>query len=229
MGATGTLNVLEWFVKSKSGKILFSSSSEAYAGTKEIMGKRFPIPTPENVPLSISSPENPRWSYGATKILGEVAMHSFRKRHKIDFTIVRYHNIYGPRMGFDHVVPEFIMRALSHENPFRIFGGDSMRSFCHVDDAVLATKLAMENRKADNRTIHVGRDDGEIKIAKLAEKIIALSGYKPRLSVRPAPEGSIMRRCPDISVLKGLGFRPKVGLDAGLGATFNWYKENADY
>src|SRR3989344_2193775 len=75
VGILGTLNVLDWFVKQKKGKLLFTSSSETYAGTLKLIGDKFPIPTPENISLTIDDPTNVRWSYGVGKIAGEVAMH----------------------------------------------------------------------------------------------------------------------------------------------------------
>ena len=96
VGAVGTINVLEWFSKkNKNGKILFSSSSEAYGGLLNILGKKFKIPTPEDVPLVVENPKNVRWSYGASKILGEVAFFSYAKSRNFKrFAIVTYHNIY---------------------------------------------------------------------------------------------------------------------------------------
>ena len=226
VGAIGTLNVLDWFVESKSKKLLFSSSSETYAGTKKILGGKFPIPTPEKVPLSIDDPSNPRWSYGAGKLLGEVALHSYAHKYKIDFSIVRYHNVYGPRMGFEHVIPQFIGRILGEENPFRIYGGKETRAFCYVDDAVAATRLVMEKNSANGETVNIGRGE-EIKITSLAKKLFSISGFNPKIKIMPSPQGSVSRRCPDISKLKSYGFSPKVGLDEGLEMTFNWYKKNS--
>ena len=109
VGVIGTINVLDWFVKKNYGKLLFSSSSEAYAGALKLFGEEFPIPTHENVPLIVDDPSNVRWSYGASKIIGEVAIYAYAKSFNIkDFVIIRYHNIYGPRMGNDHVIPQFI-------------------------------------------------------------------------------------------------------------------------
>jgi len=229
VGIVGTINVLDWFIKQKTGKLLFSSSSEAYAGTIKLLKDKFPIPTPEEIPLTIDNPKNLRWSYGASKILSEVAIHSYAKAHNMkNFAIIRYHNIYGPRMGFEHVIPQFIERIQKKENPFKIFGGQETRTFCYIDDAVKATRLVMESEKTNGQTIHIGRSDGEIKIIDLAKNLFEIAEVNPKIDIQKAPEGSVMRRCPDVSKLKALGFIPKVNLDEGLKKCFEWYKDKFD-
>ncbi|MEK6854748.1 MAG: NAD-dependent epimerase/dehydratase family protein [Nanoarchaeota archaeon] len=224
VGIVGTLNILDWFVKQKKGKLLFSSSSEAYAGALKLLGEKFPIPTPENVPLVVDDPSNARWSYGASKILSEVAVHSYAKAQNMkNFSIIRYHNIYGPRMGFEHVIPQFIEKIVK-EGSLSVGVEDSTRTFCYVDDAVRATQLVMESESTNGDTIHVGRSDGEIKIIELAKKIFFIAGVNPRIEFRPPREGSVKRRCPDTTKLLNLGFKPEIDLDEGLIRCFEWYK-----
>ena len=227
VGAVGTINVLEWFSrKNKNGKILFSSSSETYGGLLNILGSRFEIPTPENVPLVVEDPKNVRWSYGASKILGEVAFFSYAKaRNFKKFSIIRFHNIYGPRMGCEHVIPQFIGRILKKENPFRVFGSGQTRSFCYVDDAVKATQLVMESDSTNSKTIHIGNSSEEVQIIDVAKKLFKIAQAAPKVQIEPAPEGSAKRRCPDITKLSSLGFNPKINLAKGLELTYNWYAQ----
>jgi len=225
VGIMGTINVLDWFTKQKKGKLLFSSSSEAYAGTLKLLKDKFPIPTPEDVPLVVDDPKNLRWSYGASKILSEVAMHSYAKAKNMEnFVIIRYHNIYGERMGFEHVIPQFIERIVKKENPFRIFGGQETRTFCYVGDAVRATQLVME-KQTNKETIHIGRSDGEIKIIDLAKELFKIVGFNPSADIKAAPEGSVMRRCPDTTKLQSLGFKAEISLNEGLKRCYEWYKD----
>ena len=226
VGVIGTINVLDWFVKQNYGKLLFSSSSEAYAGALKLFGEEFPIPTHENVPLIVDDPSNVRWSYGASKILGEVAMHSWAKAHKMEkFSIIRYHNIYGPRMGFEHVIPQFIERIIKQENPFKIYGGgQGTRTFCYVDDAVRATQKIMESEETNGKTMHIGRDDGEIKIIDMAKELFKVANVEREFVTHEPPKGDVLRRCPNVDKLKALGFSWNVGLQEGLKKTFDWYK-----
>ncbi|MDD5193392.1 MAG: aminotransferase class I/II-fold pyridoxal phosphate-dependent enzyme [Candidatus Nanoarchaeia archaeon] len=226
VGILGTLNILEWFSKQKKGKLLFSSSSEAYAGTMRLLKEKFPIPTPENIPLTVEDSSNVRWSYGASKILSEVAIYSYAKSRGLDrFSIIRYHNIYGPRMGYEHVIPQFIERIVNEENPFKIYGGEETRTFCYIDDAVKATRMVMETESTNKRIIHIGRSDGEIKIIDIAKELFKISGFYPTIEILEAPEGCVKRRCPDTTKLKEIGFEAKVSLEDGLRKTFDWYNK----
>lgn len=222
------INILDWFLKNKkkNSKIVFSSSSETYAGTKKVWSG-FPIPTPEKVPLCIEDISNPRWSYGGSKIIGELFFINYAKVHKIRMSIVRFHNVFGPRMGYGHVVPEFFERIAKKETPFVIFGGKETRSFCYVDDMIEAVKLVMETDKTDNEIINIGNDKEEITIKELAERIFRVTGFNPELKIEPAPVGSVDRRCPDLEKIKRLvNYAPKVDLEEGLKRTWEWYKKD---
>lgn len=219
-----TINILEWFSNSKSKKIVFSSSSENYTGTFTIA--KMKIPTPENVPLCIEDVYNPRKSYAVSKIAGELLFINYARKYKFDMSIVRYHNVYGPRMGNEHVIPEFIIRAIKKEQPFTIYGAKETRAFCFIDDAVAATDLVMQSKNTNMEIINIGTSR-EIRILDLAKKIIRLGGYKPKFEIRDAPKGSVKRRCPDISKLIRLtNFYPSVNIDEGLEKTFAWYSQN---
>lgn len=226
VGILGILNILEWFSEKKKGKLLFTSSSETYAGTLRLLKENFPLPTPEEIPLTVDDASNVRWSYGASKILSEVAIHSYAKSRGMDrFSIIRYHNIYGPRMGDEHVIPQFIERIVNNENPFKIYGGEETRTFCYIDDAVRATQIVMESEETNQKTIHIGRSDNEIKIIDLAKKIFEIAGSNPDIQVLDALAGSVKRRCPDTTKLNNLGFKPEVSLEEGLKKTYEWYNK----
>ena len=226
VGILGTINVLDWFVTLPHARLLYTSSSEAYAGACRLLGERFPLPTPETVPLVVDNPQNVRWSYGGSKILGEIACHAYaQERGMKDFRIVRYHNVYGPRMGFDHVVPQFIERIVKGEQPFTIHGGDETRTFIYVEDAVRATEIVMERPETAGGTYHIGRMTGEIRIKDLAQQLFDIAGVQPPVEILPSPPGSVSRRLPDVTKLAQLGFEPSVGLDDGLARCYDWYKD----
>ena len=219
------INVLDWFITTKCKKIIFPSSSEAYAGTMAI--SKIPIPTPEEVALTIEDVNNERRSYAGSKIAGELFFINYAKKYKFEMAIVRYHNIYGPRMGHEHVIPQFIHRILKEEKPFKIFGGKENRAFCYVDDAIKATELVMQSNKTNMEIINIGNDKEEIKIIDLAKKLFTISGYKAKIVTEEAPKGTVIRRCPNIEKLKKLtNFSPRFNLDYGLKKTYEWYKNN---
>ena len=144
---------LEWLREVKPKKVLFTSTSECYAGTIEEFD--YAIPTPEAVPLCISDIKHPRFSYAVTKMLGECGVINYAHSGYFESVVVRYHNVYGPRMGFKHVIPHVVQRFLDKETPFKLYGHDQTRSFNYIDDAVTGTIAAME--KGGNREIyHIG-------------------------------------------------------------------------
>ena len=140
----GTAN-FDWIVSQDKGKVLYTSSCEAYAGTMKVMGDRFPIPTAEDIPLSIDDVTNVRWSYGVGKLTSEIAFNCYKHGRDFDrYCIVRPHNFFGPRMGFEHVVAQFIERIISNETPFKIYGGEETRSFNYIDNVTESLVMLME-------------------------------------------------------------------------------------
>ena len=158
--ALSTLHLLDWLVDGGGSKVLFSSTSEAYAWTQHF--HELPVPTPEDVPLSLTDLADPRSSYAGSKIFGELAVTHYCRAHGTPFAIVRYHNVYGPRMGNEHVIPELYERARSGEDPLTVYSVDHRRAFCYVSDAVAATVAAMREPAAEGWTINVGNDREEV-------------------------------------------------------------------
>lgn len=219
----GVINVLEWFKELKRGKIIFTSSNEAYASYINLQGG--PIPTPETVPLCIDDVTNPRWSYGGGKLIGELFFINYSRAYKFPMTIVRYHNNYGPRTGFDHVIPQFITRIIKKEDPFKIFGAKETRAFCFMSDTIRATQEVMESDSTDSQIIHIGNDKEEISMEDLAKKMFSLFGWQPeKIEIEEAPKGCVKRRCPDLTKIRKLiNYEPEVFLDEGLKETYDWY------
>ncbi|MDR2672032.1 MAG: NAD(P)-dependent oxidoreductase [Coriobacteriales bacterium] len=217
--------LLEWISADNCGKFVFTSSSEAYAGTISRFGIQYNfIPTKEDIPLTIDDVFNARFSYGGSKLAGELLTVNYCRAKKVPFSIVRYHNIYGPRMGFDHVIPEFCERIYRQVTPFPIYGGGDTRAFCYVSDGVHATQLVMESAACNEQVVHIGNDTEEITIRDMAKVLFDVCGYTSPIMLEEAPKGSVKRRCPDISKLKRLvGFKPVMSLREGLVLTSTWY------
>ncbi|MBU1179721.1 NAD-dependent epimerase/dehydratase family protein, partial [Patescibacteria group bacterium] len=227
VGILTTINILEWIKnKNRDGKIMFTSSNEAYAGALESFNQ-LPIPTAEGVPLVISDPYNPRWSYAGTKLIGELLFINYSRVNNFRMSIVSPHNFYGPRAGTGHVIPDFIERILKKENPFYVYGGEDTRSFCYIDDAITQIVAVMETKKTDGETIFLGREK-ETKIIDLAKTLFDVVDYHPEIIIgRPSPKGSVKRRCPDTTKLYNLtGVKATTSLEDGLAKTFEWYKKN---
>ena len=177
---------------------------------------------------------NPRYSYGAGKLISEVMAINFGRKFFERVLIFRPHNVYGPDMGFEHVIPQFALRLQSSRKRspparlrFEIQGtGEETRSFCFIDDLV-AGVMVMRDKGEHLGIYHVGTME-EVTIADLARRVAAHAGREIELVPGAAAPGGTMRRCPDISKLARLGYKPRVPLDEGLKPTLDWYWRNAD-
>lgn len=220
-----TLNLLDTLEENPPARLVYASSSEVYADAGKLGVLR--VPTDETVPVIFTQPTMARFSYGTSKFMGEFLCAYFGKKYNTPMVTIRYHNIYGPRMGNRHVIPEFIARARTGENPFKVYGGKESRAFCYVEDAVTATKLVASMATGDSEIIHIGNPKEETAISDLARLILEKMSLDVPIEVEDAPPGSVSRRCPDISRLKNLtGFEPRIALDQGLDATLEWYLAN---
>ena len=215
-------NCLEWLKTTSVKRVLFTSSSETYAGTTEVL--EYPIPTNELVPICIQDVSNPRFTYAITKMLGESAFLNYAKKYDFEATVVRYHNAFGPDMGFKHVIPHVVERFMNNESPFRMYGHDQTRAFSYIDDTVEGTVLAMESEMADGEIFHIGGSQ-EISIEELIRAVGEMMGYAGEYVEAPTYPGSVSRRCPDISKAKRmLGYNPQIDWKDGLESTVEWYK-----
>jgi UDP-glucose 4-epimerase/UDP-glucuronate decarboxylase len=206
-------------------RVFFASTSEVYAGGVDAGVVQ--VPTPETVPTMISDITAPRFAYAASKLLGEAAFLHTARAKGFDAVVGRFHNVYGPRMGADHVVPEMALRAQAGEDPFRVPGADQFRAFCHVEDAVEAMVRLMATPEAAGQIVHIGNDREETNIRDLAELVLRVAGSPSPIEASAAPRGSVKRRCPDLTRLRDLtGFEPKVSLEDGVRSTFAWYAEH---
>jgi len=226
VGVRGMLNVIDACRRQKVGTLVLASSSEVYQTPPT-------IPTAEDAPLVVPDVLNPRYSYGAGKLISEVLAINFGRKYFERVLIFRPHNVYGPDMGFEHVVPQFALRihALGKRQPagrlrFEIQGtGAETRSFCFIDDLV-AGVMVMRDKGAHLGIYHIGTGE-ETTIAELARRIAAIAGREIELIPGQLQAGGTMRRCPDISKLTRLGYKPRVPLEQGLRPTLDWYWSNA--
>jgi nucleoside-diphosphate-sugar epimerase len=220
VGVKGMINVIDACRSEGVGSLVLASSSEVYQTPPQ-------VPTDEHAPLLVPDPSNPRYSYGGGKIISELMAKFFDR-----VLIFRPHNVYGPDMGWEHVIPQFARRvkavAAKHpagKLPFELqSNGRQTRSFCHVDDLVGGV-MVMRAKGEHLGIYHIGTTE-EITIADLAGRVAAHAGREIELIARPAPEGGTERRCPNIGKLEKLGYRPGVPLDAGLPSTVDWYWAN---
>lgn len=203
------------------------------ASTAEVYQTPSVVPTPETIPLMLPDSLNPRYSYGGSKIATELIAFDYAREHYRQVQVFRPHNVYGPDMGFKHVIPQFVLRAFAAKEegaqggaaPFPIQGdGTETRAFCYVDDIVSGI-LTMYAHGGHREIYHIGNDD-EVSIADLAGRVGKAVGLELAVQPGPASEGGTPRRCPDITKMRTLGYEPAVSLDDGLARTVAWYSEH---
>ncbi len=221
----GMTNVLDAAIKHGVSELVLASSSEVYQTPPT-------IPTDERAPLVVPDPLNPRYSYGGGKIIAELLTLNFGRQHFDRAIIFRPHNVYGPNMGFEHVIPQLTlrMRALFKEQTgtpaVPIQGtGEETRAFVLIEDLVKGVMCMLE-RGEHLGIYHIGTED-EISIAALTQQIARCFGREVRLEPGKLPAGGTTRRCPNIGKLRALGYAPSVPLSEGLAPTVRWYDQNA--
>jgi nucleoside-diphosphate-sugar epimerase len=226
VGVKGMVNVLDGCIKHGIRELVLASSSEVYQTPPR-------VPTDESAPLSIPDPLNPRYSYAGGKIISELMAVNYGRVHFDRVLIFRPHNVYGPDMGWEHVIPQFAlrMRQLAGRQKgktlrFPIQGsGKETRAFCFIDDFVDALMLVLEKGKHLN-IYHIGVMQ-EKTIKDVASKMGEYFGRRVVIEPGKLTQGSTKRRCPDIRKIRKLGFKPKVSFGEGVSVTTKWYDENA--
>lgn len=225
VGIRGTLNAIDAALASGCERFVFASTSETYNNPTH-------VPTTEDERLMIPDITNPRFSYGGGKIAGELLTLHFAQRRGLETVIVRPHNIYGPDMGFEHVIPEIVQKIVVLSDGLKkssislpIQGdGSETRAFCYVTDGAEGFRQA--GLSGDSGSVyHLGVNE-EISIRKLIEKIGDALGVSLDLVAGELRKGGTPRRCPDITRLQGLGYSPKVSLHDGLTKTVEWYAKH---
>ena len=222
----GISNVIDAAVHRRVPELMVMSSSEVYHEPAR-------VPTDESVPLSIPDPLNPRYSYSAGKILSEMMAVTYGRSHFARVTIVRPHNVYGPDMGAEHVIPQFVarMKALqSHPTdpiPFTIQGtGLQTRAFVFIDDFIDGVMLVLDGGEHLG-IYHIGTLE-EVSIETLARLDAEHFGRPIKIVPGPPADGGTSRRCPDITKMMKLGYRPNFTLREALPGVVRWYDEHVD-
>ena len=219
VGVKGMMNVLDGCIKNNIRELFLASSSEVYQ-TPPI------IPTSEEVPLVVPDPLNPRYSYGGGKIISELLLINYGRKYFKRVVILRPHNVYGPDMGQEHVIPQLIAKIgkLSKQNNINLpiqGTGQETRAFIYIDDFIQGFECILKKGK-HMQIYNIGTME-EISIKKLVQIIGKL--LNKNITVIPGKllQGGTLRRCPDITKIAKLGFIPKVNINEGLHTTIQWY------
>ncbi len=216
----GAINMLG-LAKRVKAKILQASTSEIYGD---------PIEHPQTEAYwGNVNPIGPRACYDEGKRCAETLFFDYHRQHKLRIKVARIFNTYGPRMhpNDGRVVSNFIVQALKSE-PVTIYGeGNQTRSFCFVEDMVDGLIRLMDTPDSETGPVNLG-NPAETTILELAQKIVAMTGSKSSIVMRPLPQDDPRQRSPDISKARSLlKWEPKVALGVGLEKTIQYFAQDS--
>ena len=216
----GTFNVLEAAVNARVRKVVAASSASVYG-----LAERFPTSEDHH-------PYDNRTLYGSAKLFNEGLLRTFHDQHGLDYVVLRYFNVYGPRMdthgAYTEVLIRWMERIRAGQSP-AIFGdGTQTMDFVHVEDIARANVLAAQSGVTD-RVYNVGSGT-ETSLNQLARQLLDVMAsplaveYGPARKVNPVP-----RRLADTRrARQELGFEARVPLDEGLRSLVRWWQQERD-
>jgi dTDP-alpha-D-glucuronic acid decarboxylase len=173
-----------------------------------------------------------RWVYSFSKALTEHLTFAFARVHRLDATVVRYFNVYGPRQRPAYVVSRSVHRALNGHPPVVYDGGRQTRCLTYVSDVVNGTILAGTNPNAVGQDFNIG-GMSETTIGETVRMVAKLTGHRaPLVAVDTAKAlgdsyEDLLRRVPDNAKVKTmLGWTCDTTLESGLAKTIAWARAN---
>jgi GDP-L-fucose synthase len=219
-------NVIDAAYRCGSGKFVFLGSSCIYP-------RMAPQPISEDSLLTGPLEPTNEW-YAVAKIAGLKMCQAYRREYGFNAIALMPTNLYGPGDNFDlqnsHVLPALIRKFHDARNrgdeQVEIWGtGTPRREFLHVDDLADAVIYMLRNYDAEN-IVNVGWGE-DVTIRELAQMIKSAVGYSGGLSFDPSKPDGTPRKLLDVSRMNGLGWRPRIPLNAGIESTYAWFKEHA--
>ncbi len=215
----GTFNVLEACVNQGVKRLVYSSSASVYGDAVE-------------EPMTEEHPFNNTNFYGATKVAGEQMCRAFHHRYDLNFTGLRYMNVYGPRQDYRGAYVAVIMKMLDRMDngePLVIYGdGSQAYDFVFVGDCGWANVCAMKSQVTD-KFYNVGTGH-RTTIRQLAELLLDITGAD--VGIRYEPEGQTFvknRIGATGNAKRDLGFSATANLRDGLLALIDWRKRDQKY
>ncbi len=200
-----------------------------FASTRQIYGR------PDYLPVDEKHPLRPVDVNGINKIAGESFHLLYSRVHGIRATALRLTNTIGPRMRVKDARQTFVgvwIRCLVEGRSFEVWGGEQLRDFTYVDDAVEAFLLAASRPEADGRVFNLGGPP-PVTLDRLAELLVEIN-RGGSFAVRTFP---VDRKKIDIGdyyaddrlIGRKLGWRPRTALRTALAKTLAFYRKELRY
>ncbi len=210
----GTINLLQNCVRTGVKKFMFASTGGAVYGEQDY------FPADEKHPTSPLSP------YGISKLSVEKYLFFYKAQYNLDYTILRYANIYGPRQnpfGEAGVIAIFTTRLLKGDQPIINGSGEQTRDYVFVGDVVKANVLGLTDEGSNIYNVGTGK---ETNVNQLFNKLNSIVGKGQVEKHGPAAPGEQMRSViTSDKLFNKFGWRPSTDIEAGLLKTVDFFKE----
>lgn len=212
---SSTLNLVNTLKRTSfKGRLIFFSTSEVYQDKKINL---------ESHNFKINNKTSNRDSYYLSKLFCEKLI----ILSKIDYLILRPHNIYGPRMGNKHVIPNLCKKINKKGKYLEVYSPNHKRCFCFINDAIDQIKFLSLKKRLKAKIYNIGNPSEKIDMFNLASKILNIYNEKKKIKRLKNEEGSPSIRVPSIKNLKNEGWNKKfISLKEGLKLTIDYYEKN---
>ena len=212
VNVVGLLNVLDHAARAGARKLIFASSGAIYG-------------TPERFPITEATPQHPSSPYGITKMVGEHYLRFYRENRGLDFTALRYGNVYGPRQdpnGEAGVIAIFIAKFLARE-PVRIdWDGEQTRDYVFVQDVAAANLAALEAGSGEAYVIGTGK---KTSVNDIYRALLQLTGFEAPVERAPQRPGDARDAQFDSDKARlQLGWTPETELLDGIRAAYDYFE-----
>ncbi len=209
----GLINLLQAATRVGTRKVVFSSSGATYG-------------TVEKMPVDEKTPQHPESPYGITKMTSEYYFRFWKEMHGLDFTLLRYGNVYGPRQdptGEAGVIAIFARKILLGE-PLRIdWDGEQQKDYIYVGDVARANQISLTRGSGEVYCIATGRGTS---VNELYRMLAEIAGHEVEIIHAPKRPGDIYLTYFECSkAWRELGWRAEVSLDDGMRKTIEYFKE----
>jgi UDP-glucose 4-epimerase len=212
VNVVGLLNVLENATRAGARKVVFASSGATFG-------------TPDRLPIAETTPQRPTSPYGITKMVGERYLEFFRENREVDFTALRYGNVYGPRQdpnGEAGVIAIFIAKFLARK-PVRIdWDGEQTRDYVFVSDVARVNLAALERGSGEAYVIGTGI---KTSVNQIYRALVAVTGFEAPVDHAPRRPGDAREAQFDASKARAeLDWSPSTPLEDGIRATYEYFE-----
>jgi UDP-glucose 4-epimerase len=210
----GLINLLQNASRFGVRKIIFSSSGATYGNV-------------EKMPIDEDTSQHPESPYGTTKMASESYLRFWKNMYGLDFTILRYGNVYGPRqdpMGEAGVIAIFSRQILTKE-PIRIdWDGEQQKDYVYVGDVARANLLTLTAGNGEVYCIAYGKGTS---VNTIHQSLVNEIGNEVEIQRAPKRPGDIYKSYFDCSkARRELGWEPEIDLEEGLHLTVNSFKNS---